>query len=104
LIIGESEGTGVSPTAEGIAAGALGATVARTSQAAKANGMGFMTRSYLRWHSESVSPPKGISLVISRPESVLAGAQRRHSPGVALARSPEKVAAGLTSAQRPIDG
>jgi hypothetical protein len=50
LIIGESEGTGVSPTAEGIAAGALGATTARTSQATKAKGMGFMPRSYLRRH------------------------------------------------------
>src|SRR6266704_1357087 len=42
LIIGESEGTGVSPTAEGIAAGAVGATAAKTSQAAKAHGVNLM--------------------------------------------------------------
>src|SRR5712672_2882421 len=75
LIIGESEGTGVSPIAEGIAAGAPGATEASTSQAAKANGMDFMPRSYLRGHSESVPPPEGISLAIS-PQSKCDGAAR----------------------------
>lgn len=45
LIIGESEGTGVSPTAEGMAAEAIGPTAARTSQAASARGVDFMPRS-----------------------------------------------------------
>src|ERR1700737_2586968 len=59
LIIGESEGTGVSPTAEGIAAGTLRGTAARTSQAAKAKRVGFIRRSYLRRHRESVPPRRG---------------------------------------------
>jgi hypothetical protein len=42
LIIGESEGTGVSPTAKGIPAGAAGTTAAKRSQAAQASAMGFM--------------------------------------------------------------
>ncbi len=78
LIIGDSDGTGVSPTAEGMAARTGVAAAARTSQAAQTSGaatelasdvaqeIDFMPRSYLRRHRESVPPQGNVALVKCR--------------------------------------
>src|SRR5258708_15375518 len=88
LIIGDREGTGVSPTAEGMAAGAIGAAAARTSQAEQTREVDFMPRSYLRRHRESVPPHGGHN----RPK--MNGARSRCSPIGRVITRPREACSG----------